>query len=116
MVLKCAAGCAVAPTLMTSLAARLYLTRALEAFAVDALEAQLATASRLLHDEARTFLARGVPVAEVRTFVLRAAEPSGSRVTLIALDGRVLGDSDILPAALAQVENHATRPGRALGT
>jgi len=32
------------------------------------------------------------------------------RVTLIAQDGRVLGDSDISPAGLSDMENHAGRP------
>lgn len=35
---------------------------------------------------------------------------SGARVTLMALDGTVLGDSDVATEAIARVENHATRP------
>ncbi|MGH7276923.1 MAG: hypothetical protein ACREIY_07850, partial [Candidatus Rokuibacteriota bacterium] len=38
---------------VTTLAAGLYLNRALEAFAVETLEARLAGMGRLLHDEAR---------------------------------------------------------------
>jgi two-component system phosphate regulon sensor histidine kinase PhoR len=33
-----------------------------------------------------------------------------ARVTFIASDGRVVGDSDLTPAQLKDVENHATRP------
>ena len=95
---------------LTLLAAGLYLNQALENVAVEAMEARLLTAGRLLHDDARGLLSRSGPAADVRAFVLRAAEPTGSRVTLIAADGRVLGDSDVLPGALAQVENHADRP------
>jgi signal transduction histidine kinase len=40
----------------------------------------------------------------------RAGGALGHRVTLIAVDGRVLGDSEFDDAALAALENHATRP------
>jgi len=40
----------------------------------------------------------------------RIGSMTGSRVTLIAPDGRVAGDSTETPAALETVENHATRP------
>ena len=39
-----------------------------------------------------------------------AARKVQSRVTLVALDGRVLGDSAVSGADLAAMENHATRP------
>jgi two-component system phosphate regulon sensor histidine kinase PhoR len=35
---------------------------------------------------------------------------AGARVTLIARDGVVLGDSEVAPADLAHLENHAARP------
>jgi two-component system phosphate regulon sensor histidine kinase PhoR len=40
----------------------------------------------------------------------RLGELSGRRVTLIAADGRVVGDSEVAESALALLENHATRP------
>jgi two-component system phosphate regulon sensor histidine kinase PhoR len=40
----------------------------------------------------------------------RLAELTTTRVTLIAEDGRVLGDSDLEDQALADVENHLQRP------
>jgi len=40
----------------------------------------------------------------------RLAQLIGARVTLIAADGTVLGDSDLDGQALADVENHAQRP------
>jgi two-component system phosphate regulon sensor histidine kinase PhoR len=40
----------------------------------------------------------------------RAAPTAGARVTLIAPDGTVVGDSDVLLGSLAKVENHADRP------
>jgi two-component system phosphate regulon sensor histidine kinase PhoR len=90
--------------------AGLYLNHALEAFAVDALEARLGTAGALLHDEARALVLRRAPAEAVRAFAVRAAQPTGSRITVIAPDGLVLGDSDIAAAELRRLENHAARP------
>jgi two-component system phosphate regulon sensor histidine kinase PhoR len=93
--------------------AGLYLNRALEDLAVQALEARLGTAARLAHDEARTLAERaGAPdeAAPARAFVRRLAAATASRVTLVARDGRVVGDSEVAPADLARLENHAGRP------
>ena len=40
----------------------------------------------------------------------RAGAALGDRVTFVAPDGRVLGDSEVAAADLASVENHAARP------
>jgi two-component system phosphate regulon sensor histidine kinase PhoR len=77
---------------------------------VESLQARLALAGQLLHDEARVLLVRAASAREVRAFVTRAAEPTQSRVTLIAADGRVLGDSDVEPRDLDRLENHRDRP------
>jgi two-component system phosphate regulon sensor histidine kinase PhoR len=92
------------------LAGGLYLESALRRFAVEGLEARLATAARLLREGAGDGLAPAAPAAAVHDFVLRAAEATGARVTLIAADGRVVGDSAVPPADLPRVENHADRP------
>ena len=91
------------------LAGGVYLNDALESFAVGALEARLVTAARLLDDQARALLTRDALPAAVREFALRAAERSESRVTLIGLDGRVLGDSEVDVPALGRLENHRER-------
>jgi two-component system phosphate regulon sensor histidine kinase PhoR len=95
---------------ITLLAAGLYLTQALDRFAVDSLEARLAAVGRLLHDDARALLVRGAPPAEMAALVRRAAGPTDSRVTLMAPDGAVLADSEVVPAELERLENHAARP------
>ena len=95
---------------VTTLAAGLYLNRALEAFAADSLETRLAGTGRLLHDQARRLVTRNASAGEVHAFAVRAARPTGSRVTVIAADGRVLGDSEVPVDELARVENHAGRP------
>jgi two-component system, OmpR family, phosphate regulon sensor histidine kinase PhoR len=91
---------------ITSLAAGLYLKRALEAFAVESLETRLGSVGAVLHDEARTALRSGA----TQEFVLRVARPTGARVTLITPDGRVVGESERGAAELASLENHADRP------
>jgi two-component system phosphate regulon sensor histidine kinase PhoR len=95
---------------VTTLAAGFYLTRALDRFAVEALEARLATTGRLLHDETLALLRRRAGPDELAAFVRRAAGPTESRVTVMGLDGWVLADSEIPPAELGRLENHATRP------
>ena len=87
-----------------------YLTRTFEALAEDALEARLIAAGRFLHDEARILIGRAASPAEIYGFVLGASRQAGSRVTLVATDGRVLADSAVPPAELDTVENHASRP------
>jgi two-component system phosphate regulon sensor histidine kinase PhoR len=88
----------------------LYLSVALRSFAEQSLEARLHTAARLVHDEARGLVAAGAPPDALQAFALRAARPTGSRVTLVAHDGRVLADSGVTREELARLENHATRP------
>jgi signal transduction histidine kinase len=57
----------------------------------------------------------GVILSRVQPDGLQAAVDSvaremGHRVSVIALDGEVLADSEVAPADLAGVDNHATRP------
>jgi two-component system phosphate regulon sensor histidine kinase PhoR len=92
------------------LVAGIYLNRALEAFAVDSLEARLVLAGSLLDDEARALLLDPAPPERLRDFVRRASGPAGARITLIATDGRVIADSEVAMENLATVENHAKRP------
>jgi two-component system phosphate regulon sensor histidine kinase PhoR len=55
-------------------------------------------------------LAEGVPGADIDAIVDNAAREVSARVTVIAPDGRVVGDSSLSGAELAAVENHAHRP------
>ena len=95
---------------VTVLAAGLYLNHALERLAVESLESRLETAAALLHDETRSLLATETSPAALHDFTVRVSRPTGSRVTLITTDGRVVADSEIPVADLARVENHAERP------
>jgi two-component system, OmpR family, phosphate regulon sensor histidine kinase PhoR len=95
---------------VTMVVAGLCLNRALEAFAVDTLEARLASTGRLLHDEARTLVTRPASPDDFHAFAVRGSRPTASRITVIAADGRVLGDSEVPVDDLPRVENHGQRP------
>jgi two-component system, OmpR family, phosphate regulon sensor histidine kinase PhoR len=92
------------------LAGGVYLGRALDRFAEASLESRLATAGRLLYDETRALLASRASAEAMGAFVRRAARPTESRVTVIAPDGVVLGDSEVAPGDLGRLENHRDRP------
>ena len=76
-----------------------------------------AVAERTRHELENRLLPLGVEFAEDLASgsspsekVRAVARQTGSRVTLIAADGRVLADSEVEPERLAGVENHGTRP------
>jgi two-component system phosphate regulon sensor histidine kinase PhoR len=94
---------------ISSAVAGLYLNRALEAFAVESLETRLGAVAAVAHDEAGAALRSGA-AASMQEFVGRVARSTGARVTLIAPDGRVLGESERGLAELATMDNHADRP------
>ncbi|MGH7310162.1 MAG: ATP-binding protein [Candidatus Rokuibacteriota bacterium] len=94
---------------VTLFIAGLYLNQALRRLAVEGLEARLATAAQLLHDEARSLLAREAAPEEIQAFAVHAGQSSDFRVTLIAPDGRVVGESNLRLRDLAWVENHRGR-------
>jgi two-component system phosphate regulon sensor histidine kinase PhoR len=94
---------------LAMIAAGLFLADALEDFAVESLAQRLASVAGVLEDDARPLLRGGTPEA-AQAFVLRVARPTSARVTLIAPDGRVLGESDRRGADLSAVGNHGTRP------
>jgi two-component system, OmpR family, phosphate regulon sensor histidine kinase PhoR len=100
----------VAFVALTSLAAGLYLSRALEQFAVESLETRLALLGAVLHDEARNVVGDGAPSPRAQAFVTRAAQAAAARVTLIATDGRVVGESARAGEELGALDNHRDRP------
>jgi two-component system phosphate regulon sensor histidine kinase PhoR len=95
---------------VSSLAAGLYLSRALEAFAVESLETRLGAVAAVAQSDARVALRAGAPTAEPQDFAVHVSRAVGARVTLIAPDGRVLGESERTLADLAAIDNHAGRP------
>jgi hypothetical protein len=76
---------------------------------VERIEATLSAETRL----AAELLTRnpGMPPEELDEEADRMGRLAGIRVTLVADDGRVLGDSSEDGAALAAMENHRGAPG-----
>ena len=95
---------------VTSLVAGVYLTRALENFAVESLETRLGSVAAVIHDEARAVLRPGARASAAQDLAVRVARATGARVTLIAPDGRVLAESERAFGDVAALENHAARP------
>ena len=94
---------------ISSAVAGLYLSRALQAFAVESLETRLGAVAAVAHDEAAAALRSGTP-ASMQELVGRIARSTGARATLIGPDGRVLGESERGLGDLAAMDNHADRP------
>jgi two-component system, OmpR family, phosphate regulon sensor histidine kinase PhoR len=92
------------------IAAGLYLSRALERVAIEALESRLTVAGRVLHDEAVAAVQPTASAKALQTFVERATRATGMRVSLIVPAGRVLADSERPGSAVTTMDNHADRP------
>src|SRR5439155_1122204 len=108
---------------ITLLAAGLYLNRALERFAVDTLEARLASTGRLLRDDAQALLARGAHAAELRASAVRVARPTRSRarrVTSAVVEmqaiARRMSEGDFALRAPVRSPDEIGALGRALNT
>jgi two-component system phosphate regulon sensor histidine kinase PhoR len=95
---------------VTSLTAGLYLDHALRQFAEASLTARLASIATVLEAEARAVLGGAVDPASVQVFVTRASRATGARVTLIAPDGRVVGESERSVSGLTFLDDQRERP------
>jgi len=71
---------------------------------------QLLAEARLVARVVEPALAAGAGAAEIDAIVDAAAREVRARVTIVALDGRVLADSAVSGAALAALESHFDRP------
>lgn len=85
----------------------LYLITTLRAQQLGALEDQLARQATLVADDASYRLASSSGATDLDPLAKSLGRQIGARVTLIARDGTVLGDSDHDPTTM---ENHGTRP------
>lgn len=88
------------------LALGVYLSGFLRTQQLRTLESQLEHQARLVANDAQNVLAAGVP-AQLDPLAKQLGRDSGARITLIAADGTVLGDSDHDPATM---DNHSSRP------
>ena len=73
----------------------LYVTRALETPLMEYLTASMVREAGLLHDAVLPYVSQGTPVGAVQELTQKYGTMLGSeaRVTVIAVDGMVLGDS-----------------------
>jgi two-component system phosphate regulon sensor histidine kinase PhoR len=78
--------------------------------AIDQVQERLLAEAKLVARVVEEPLARGAGASEVDTLVDEAARDVQARISVIAPDGRVLGDSSLSGEALARMENHAGRP------
>jgi two-component system phosphate regulon sensor histidine kinase PhoR len=74
----------------------LYVTRALETPLMEYLTASMVRDARLIHDAILPYVSQGTPVGAVQELAQKYGTMLGSeaRVTVIAVDGTVLGDSE----------------------
>lgn len=97
----------VALILLTMLSLGTYLITTLRAQELSALEDQLARQAKLVADDATYRLVNQSRPGDLDPLAKDLGRQIGARVTLIARDGTVLGDSDHDPRTM---ENHGTRP------
>src|SRR6185369_1325648 len=95
--------CAIA---IVTLFMGVYLSSNLRSTIETDIEDQLYATATLAKGYMRESPLRGKPI-EMADDISSAL---GIRVTLVAPDGKVLGDSDLTPKGVAEVENHAGRP------
>ncbi len=74
------------------------------------IESSLRERARLVRDQIGALPLRPERSPELQAIALRSASAAGARVTLIAADGAVVGESDVPLAELGRIENHAERP------
>jgi two-component system phosphate regulon sensor histidine kinase PhoR len=90
----------------------LYVTRALETSLKAYLTASMVRDARLLHDALLPYVSRGTPVGAVQELVDKYGTMLGSetRVTVIAVDGTVLGDSGLDLSEVRRMAKQANWP------
>ncbi len=95
--------CAIA---IVTLLMGVYLSSNLRSTFESDIEDQLYASAILAKNYMRESPLRGKPIEMANDI----SHSLGIRVTLVAPDGKVLGDSDLTPQGVADVENHAGRP------
>ncbi|MBI4553264.1 MAG: PAS domain S-box protein [Candidatus Latescibacteria bacterium] len=87
-----------------------YLNRSLRDDLNDRTRKGLLTDARLVRASIESYPPVSFSRQAIDLVADRLGEQAGARVTIIALDGTVLGDSEVPLTELPRVENHATRP------
>ncbi len=86
-----------------------YLSSHLTAYLERDLHADMKHQIALTRDFLETHISDRMGLPDAQAIAHRMGRELGLRVTIVAVDGKVLGDSDLDDAALKAVENHAGR-------
>jgi two-component system phosphate regulon sensor histidine kinase PhoR len=87
-----------------------YLDAHLKSYVENNLKKNIKHQLTLGKDLLETKLADKIIPVDFQALALQMGNALGLRVTIIALDGKVLGDTDLTRKQLSSVENHASRP------
>lgn len=98
----------VAVILVALITSGLYLRAELRERLNHTTQRELEVAARASAEALRDF--ETTDIARLDAMADRLGKASGARITIIASDGRVLGDSELTVPEVAAVENHGTRP------
>ncbi len=101
---------AVFLTLASMAAGEAYLRPAIERETIERLQTDMLARLSLVAEQARVLAGAPEDQGKWGDLARRLAGLAGGRITFIAPDGRVLGDSEVAEDALASLENHAHRP------
>ena len=88
----------------------LYITRALETYSTENLKSGLAKEARLVQDDIASALREDTSLESGQALAERYGARLKVRVTIIAPDGTVIGDSEQTIREVRKMENHAARP------
>lgn len=97
----------VALILLTMLGLAIYLSNFIRQAHLNDLRVQLTSEARLLGNDFSPIMAQGADPNTLNALVKNWSAVSGTRVTLIAVDGKVLADSQ---ADITTMDNHLNRP------
>jgi two-component system phosphate regulon sensor histidine kinase PhoR len=93
--------------LLSLVIVNIFVSTAVFDFATQNWEQRLLQMAHLYADNAAPLILKGAPYSDVQTLTLSQKENSDVRVTIILLDGTVIGES---AAPLLLLENHLLRP------
>jgi len=88
----------------------LYITRALETYSTENLKSGLVKEARLVQDDIASALREDTSLESGQALAERYGARLKVRVTIIAPDGTVIGDSERTLREVRKMENHAARP------
>src|SRR5690606_11308792 len=95
---------------VTLLAAEVYLVRVLEAQMLADIRADLSVRARLVAERIAASPGTMDDFRALDALADRLGEVVGGRVTIVARNGRVVGDSAVAVEALSRVDDHGSRP------